>query len=143
VTDQSVIDRVGEVIPLLREGATDVDRDGTFPTEQVAALADMGPLGLLLPESVGGLGGGPRDLVDAMTTVASACGSTAMVYLMHLADVRGDGRCATGGWRRPAPCGSRSGSEVGHAGVQREGFARPFLGAGVAGGQVDFELGDE
>lgn len=85
MTDQSVIDRVNEVVPRIRDSATAVDRDATFPTEQVAALADAGLLGLLLPESAGGLGGGPRDLVDAMTTVASACGSTAMVYLMHLA----------------------------------------------------------
>ena len=84
MTDQGVIDRVDEVIPLIRGAATAVDRDGTFPTEQVAALADAGLLGLLLPESVGGLGGGPRDLVEAMMTVAAACGSTAMVYLMHL-----------------------------------------------------------
>lgn len=85
MTDQSVIDRVGEVIPLIRDAATAVDRDGTFPTEQVAALAEVGLLGLVLPESSGGLGGGPQDLVDAMMSVASACGSTAMVYLMHLA----------------------------------------------------------
>ncbi len=82
--NRAVIDRVDGVIPLIRDAATVVDRDGTFPTQQVAALADAGLLGLLLPEGVGGLGGGPRDLVDAMMTVASACGSTAMVYLMHL-----------------------------------------------------------
>ena len=84
MTDQDVIDRVDKVMPLIRGAATEVDRAGTFPTEQVAALADSGLLGLLLPESVGGLGGGPRDLVETMMTVASACGSTAMVYLMHL-----------------------------------------------------------
>ena len=46
-TSQSVLDRVDQVMPVIRDGAATVDRDGTFPTEQVAALADAGLLGLV------------------------------------------------------------------------------------------------
>lgn len=84
MTDQGVIDRLDKVTPIIREGATTVDRDGAFPAQQILALGEAGLLGLILPTDSGGLGGGPRDLVDAMLHVASACGSTAMVYLMHL-----------------------------------------------------------
>ena len=42
------------------------------------ALADTGLLGLTLPTEVGGLGGGPTDLVEAVAEVAAACGSTSM-----------------------------------------------------------------
>lgn len=80
-----VVDRLDQVLPTVREHADAVDRDGVFPQEQVRALADSGLLGLILAPEVGGLGGGPVELVEAMTGVAATCGSTAMVYLMHLA----------------------------------------------------------
>jgi alkylation response protein AidB-like acyl-CoA dehydrogenase len=38
-----------------------------------------------LPEDVGGLGAGPVEFVDTLAALAGACGSTAMVYLMHVA----------------------------------------------------------
>ncbi len=76
--------RLDQVLPTIRDGADATDADAKFPTESIRALADSGLLGLLLPKGAGGMGGGPRDLVEAMMTVATACGSTAMVYLMHL-----------------------------------------------------------
>jgi alkylation response protein AidB-like acyl-CoA dehydrogenase len=73
-----------DVLPGIRDGAEEVDRTGSFPTAQMRALADSGLLGLILPTDVGGLGGGPSDLVEVLSKVASACGSTSMIYLMHL-----------------------------------------------------------
>jgi alkylation response protein AidB-like acyl-CoA dehydrogenase len=61
-----------------------VDATGTFPAETVAALRESGLLGLTLPTEVGGLGGAPQDLVDFVSALAGACGSTAMIYLMHV-----------------------------------------------------------
>lgn len=84
MTEATVLERLEAVLPALRDGAEQVDREAKFPAEQIALLGDHGLLGLLLPTEVGGLGGGPTDIVDAMLGVASACGSTAMVYLMHL-----------------------------------------------------------
>ena len=72
------------VLPLLHEGAEADDRSGEFPQTQVQALAESGLLGLILSPEVGGLGGGPSAMVEAMSGVASACGSTSMIYLMHL-----------------------------------------------------------
>jgi alkylation response protein AidB-like acyl-CoA dehydrogenase len=64
--------------------AGDVDRDGRFPAEAVAELAGSGLLGLGLPEHLGGLGGGPLEVVGAVEQVAGACASTGMVFVMHL-----------------------------------------------------------
>jgi alkylation response protein AidB-like acyl-CoA dehydrogenase len=76
--------RLAQALPVIREGADATDTDAKFPGASMSALADAGLLGLVLPTDVGGLGGGPADLVEAVSAVASACGSTSMVYLMHL-----------------------------------------------------------
>lgn len=83
----ALMDRLEQVLPAIRDQAAAVDRDATFPAEQVAALGDAGLMGLISSEDHGGLGGGPADLVETMLGVAGACGSTSMVYLMHLAAV--------------------------------------------------------
>jgi alkylation response protein AidB-like acyl-CoA dehydrogenase len=77
-------DRLDAVLPVARESARHVDAEGTFPDAAVEALRQSGLLGLTLPTDVGGLGAGPLDLVDVTSALASACGSTAMIYLMHV-----------------------------------------------------------
>jgi len=77
-------DRLEQALPVIRDGADAADSDAKFPTASVQALADSGLLGLTLPTEFGGLGGGPVDLVEAVSAVAAACGSTSMIYLMHL-----------------------------------------------------------
>ena len=77
-------DRLDAVLPVARESARHVDAEGTFPEAAVTALRESGLLGLTLPSDVGGLGAGPLDLVDVTSALASACGSTAMIYLMHV-----------------------------------------------------------
>lgn len=61
-----------------------VDRESRFPAEAVAALADRALLGLGVPQKLGGPGGGPAEIVAAIERVASACSSTAMVFVMQL-----------------------------------------------------------
>lgn len=78
-------ERLGTALPIIRDGAQRTDETAQFPEEAVSALADAGLLGVSIAEEAGGAGGGPTELVEAVTAVAAACGSTAMVYLMHLA----------------------------------------------------------
>ena len=78
-------ERLQRALPTIAEGADAADADSTFPAESVASLARNGLLGLTLSTDVGGLGGTPLDLVEAVSAVAAACGSTSMIYLMHLA----------------------------------------------------------
>lgn len=79
-----IAERLDPVLEIAREHAHDVDSVGRFPEEAVAALRSSGLLGLTLPTGVGGLGQGPRELVRVASAIAGACGSTAMIYLMHV-----------------------------------------------------------
>jgi isovaleryl-CoA dehydrogenase len=65
-------------------GAATVDRDRAFPDASIRALGERGALGLLVPESSGGAGGGIAELVAACEAVGGACASSGMVFLMHL-----------------------------------------------------------
>ena len=64
-----------------------IDRDGTFPTQSIAALGDSGLLGLNVPKQYGGLEQGPRTAAAVIDALAQRCPSTAMVYLMHLCGI--------------------------------------------------------
>ncbi|HZG93643.1 MAG TPA: acyl-CoA dehydrogenase family protein [Mycobacteriales bacterium] len=77
-------DRLEPVLKIARDNAAYVDRAGEYPAAAVDALRSSGLLGLTLPEDVGGLGGGPVELVEVLSALAGACGSTAMIYLMHV-----------------------------------------------------------
>jgi len=79
-----VTQRLNPVLDVARESAREVDASASFPGQTVTALRESGLLGLTLPTEVGGLGGGPQDLVDVMSSLAGACGSTSMIYLMHV-----------------------------------------------------------
>jgi alkylation response protein AidB-like acyl-CoA dehydrogenase len=72
------------VLKAARADAADVDTTGKFPAAAVEALRGSGLLGLTIPAESGGLGAGPVELADVVSALAAACGSTAMVYLMHV-----------------------------------------------------------
>ena len=65
--------------------AESVDRDGVFPRAAVTALGEAGLLGLASAPEVGGGGQAFPGVVPVVERLASACGSTAMVVLMHYA----------------------------------------------------------
>jgi alkylation response protein AidB-like acyl-CoA dehydrogenase len=65
--------------------AGEVDSQARFPNESLDALKGQGFLGLCLPREVGGKGEGPRTFAAVAEEIAQGCGSTAMVYVMHVA----------------------------------------------------------
>ncbi|MCB0418769.1 MAG: acyl-CoA/acyl-ACP dehydrogenase [Bdellovibrionales bacterium] len=65
--------------------AADVDEKARFPKESLKALADQGFLGLCLPKEFGGAGEAPRTFAAVVEELAQYCGSSAMVYVMHVA----------------------------------------------------------
>jgi alkylation response protein AidB-like acyl-CoA dehydrogenase len=77
-------DRLQPVLEVAEANAGSVDRDARFPAETIEALVASGLLGLALPESVGGLGGGPAEFVQTIRALAGRCASSAMIYLMHV-----------------------------------------------------------
>ncbi len=72
---------------VIAPSAAKTDATGTFPRAGIEALGQAGILGLLSAPDVGGAGLTLRAAVDVVEQVASACGSTAMVVLMHYASV--------------------------------------------------------
>jgi alkylation response protein AidB-like acyl-CoA dehydrogenase len=66
-------------------GAREVDEKGAFPTDSIRALRGAGLLGLTAATEVGGGGEGLRAAADVIEALAAACGSTAMIVLMHFA----------------------------------------------------------
>lgn len=78
---ERVIDDV--VAPL----AAEVDRHSTYPRVALDALGQAGLLGLVSSTDVGGGGEGLAAAAEVVERLAGACGSTAMVVLMHYATV--------------------------------------------------------
>lgn len=67
--------------------AAETDRTASFPRKAVDALADAGVLAATVPAEFGGGGGSLRDAALVVRTLAGACGSTAMVVMMHYSAV--------------------------------------------------------
>jgi acyl-CoA dehydrogenase len=63
--------------------AADVDAQARFPRETVAALRAAGVLSACVPRELGGAGCTMLDLAQLCSTLAQACGSSAMVLAMH------------------------------------------------------------
>ena len=64
--------------------AAEVDEKARPPKESLAALAKAGFYGLCVPTNLGGKGQGPRTFAAVVEELSQACGSTAMIYLMHV-----------------------------------------------------------
>lgn len=67
----------------IARSAPAIDRNGSFPTESIEALASAGLLGALSSTESGGLALGLGGAARIVKRVAEECGSTAMVVVMH------------------------------------------------------------
>ena len=76
---QSVVGRVRDLLPALRERAQDAEDARVVPAESIKALADAGVFRLMQPARFGGLEADPVAFYSAVRMIASACGSTGWV----------------------------------------------------------------
>ena len=84
----SYVDALARVVDdVVAPSAADVDRAGEFPRAGIEALAKAGILGMTIGTDAGGGGAGLRDAADVVERLARACGSTAMVMMMHFSAV--------------------------------------------------------
>jgi isovaleryl-CoA dehydrogenase len=84
-TYREALERI--ITEVVAPSAMQVDRDGAFPSENIHALASAGILGLLSATDAGGGGLAVREAAEVVERLAGACGSTAMIVLMHYAAV--------------------------------------------------------
>ena len=85
MTQSTLEEAVAQVSAVAAAHAQQVDSDGLYPVDSVAALRSSGLLGLVISEDAGGMGAGPVEFTEVLSAIAAACGSTAMIYLMHVA----------------------------------------------------------
>ncbi|MFF8990985.1 acyl-CoA dehydrogenase family protein [Streptomyces sp. NPDC014983] len=86
VPTKDTLERLDDVIrDVIEPLARQVDQEGSFPRDGIRALADAGALGLLSAREDGGAGAGLQQAAEVIERLAGACGSTAMVLLMHYA----------------------------------------------------------
>ncbi|MHC4778313.1 MAG: acyl-CoA dehydrogenase family protein [Planctomycetota bacterium] len=68
---------------VLAPRAGELDRSGTFPRENMAALAELGFMGVMVPEEYGGAGLGALELALILEEVNRACASTGVTLSVH------------------------------------------------------------
>ena len=70
-------------LDIAAEHADDVDRQGRFPSEALAALRSADALSWGVPLEYGGAGAGIDDLAKATFELARQCAATGMIFAMH------------------------------------------------------------
>ncbi len=63
--------------------ASDLDKTGRFPREIISQLADMGFMGMMVPEQYGGAGLDALSYAIAMEVVSAACASTGVIMSVN------------------------------------------------------------
>jgi alkylation response protein AidB-like acyl-CoA dehydrogenase len=61
-----------------------VDEESRFPAENFARLAELGLMGLPIPEEYGGAGADTVSYALAVEELSAACGSTGLIYAAHV-----------------------------------------------------------
>ncbi|AGK52372.1 acyl-CoA dehydrogenase family protein [Bacillus sp. 1NLA3E] len=81
LNSEEIISLVDKVI---RPNAEGIDRDGSFPRENLNQLAEAGWNSILIPEKYNGLGLDYVAFSIATEEIAKGCPSTALIYVMHV-----------------------------------------------------------
>src|SRR5687768_1900693 len=64
-------------------GAAGRDRDGAFPKDELRAMAELGLLGMLIPEEWDGANAGYLSFVLAIEEIAAADGALSTIMSVH------------------------------------------------------------
>ena len=67
----------------LEPKAAEIDASGEFPHESVKKMAELGLLGMVIPEKYGGAGFDFVSLAVAIEEISRACGSTGVITAVH------------------------------------------------------------
>ncbi|QYX56235.1 acyl-CoA dehydrogenase family protein [Roseovarius sp. SCSIO 43702] len=82
--ERAVIDQIERfAAEVLAPEAARLDEESLFATRHLPAMAEMGLMGMNLPEEYGGIGLSGPALYAAVEAIAGACGSTASMLTAH------------------------------------------------------------
>lgn len=82
--EEAVVDQINRFSSeILTPHAAELDATGAFATVHLPALAELGVMGMNLPETYGGIGLSGPALYHAVEAIAGACGSTASMLTAH------------------------------------------------------------
>ena len=84
-THDEIIARAKGLLPLLAQNAQRAEADRSVPAANIEALREAGLFRLLVPRRVGGFELTLRTMVDAVTTVAEGCVSSAWIVMVATA----------------------------------------------------------
>src|SRR6266481_6103778 len=82
--------------------AAQLDREARFPREQLAELAELGLMGVNVPEQYGGAAAGAVAYALAMMEIAQGCASTAVTMAVNNLVAETIVRCGTASNHRPS-----------------------------------------
>ena len=84
VKRSALFDQLTELVGkrLLPE-AVEVDRSGVFPVANIAALAELGLFGMVVPADLGGLGLTTAEARATLRLLSSGCGATTFAFAQH------------------------------------------------------------
>ncbi|MEO0076086.1 MAG: acyl-CoA dehydrogenase [candidate division WOR-3 bacterium] len=68
---------------VLEPKAQEIDKTGEFPIDSIKKLAELGILGMIVPEEYGGAGLDFLSLAVAIEEISKACGSTGVITAVH------------------------------------------------------------
>lgn len=76
-------ERMARAAAVAAKHADDVDLNGRFPSEAIAALKEEGLMGVQIAAELGGEDTSIAEIAELCSVLGQACGSTAMIFAMH------------------------------------------------------------
>ncbi|MCO6185296.1 acyl-CoA dehydrogenase family protein [Rhizobium sp. L1K21] len=83
VQGKSLVERARQAAAVAGQFADDVDREGRFPHEAVAAMKEARLLGIQVPVHLGGEGASIADIAEISSIISQECASSSMIFAMH------------------------------------------------------------
>lgn len=85
LTSEDLLQKIRDVArQTIAPAADDYDQTGHWPESSIKALRESGVFGLTVATEQGGLALGPSAFILITEELASACASTAMIFVMHV-----------------------------------------------------------
>lgn len=83
ISGVDLVQRARTVAVVAGKFAEDVDKQGRFPSEAIAAMKAEGLLGMQVPVVLGGMGASIAEVAEVCSLISQECASSSMILAMH------------------------------------------------------------